>query len=164
MREQPWMRHVTHQMTELFSDTKMTMQFLSHVRINCAVRAVNKLYCTKVSCEWMSCLHPPSIFWNSFQETQITTFYQMTWNIMSSNSFAVVNFAAALLKMKTLPTGFSVALCSTSIQFSIDMVIEVFSSFELLTFSLTLLMFWTYRSQRLLRFRQVSVLHFKALF
>ena len=28
--EQPWMRHVTHQMTELFSDTKMTMQFLSH--------------------------------------------------------------------------------------------------------------------------------------
>ena len=29
-REQPWMRHVTHQMTKLFSDTKMTMQFLSH--------------------------------------------------------------------------------------------------------------------------------------
>ena len=48
--------------------------------------------------------------------------------------------------------------------FPIDIVIEVFSSFELLILSLTLLMFWTYRSQRLPRFRQVSVLYFKALF
>ena len=39
---------------------------------------------------------------------------------------------------------------------AIDIVIEVSSSFELLILSLT--------SQRLLRFRQVSVLHFKALF
>ena len=37
---------------------------------------------------------------------------------MSSNSFAIVKFATAKLKMKTLPTGFSVALCSTAIQFS----------------------------------------------
>ena len=48
--------------------------------------------------------------------------------------------------------------------FPIDIVIEVFSPFEWLILSLTLLMFWTYRSQRLLRFRQVSVLNFKALF
>ena len=37
---------------------------------------------------------------------------------MSSNSFAIVSFATAKLKMKTLPTGFSVALYSTTIQFS----------------------------------------------
>ena len=37
---------------------------------------------------------------------------------MSSNSFASVSFATAMLKMKTLPTGFPVALCSTAIQFS----------------------------------------------
>ena len=42
--------------------------------------------------------------------------------------------------------------------------IEVFSSFELLILLSTLLMFRTYRSQRLLRFRQLSALHFKALF
>ena len=30
-----------------------------------------------VQCEWVSCLHPPSIFWNSFQETDITTISQM---------------------------------------------------------------------------------------
>ena len=33
---------------------------------------VNRLYCTNVCREWVSCLHPPSIFWNSFQETEIT--------------------------------------------------------------------------------------------
>ena len=37
---------------------------------------------------------------------------------MSSNSSAIVKYATAMLKMKTLPTGFSVALCSTAIQFS----------------------------------------------
>ena len=48
--------------------------------------------------------------------------------------------------------------------FPIDIVVVVFSSFEMLIFSLTLLIFWTYRSQRLLRVRQASVLQFKALF
>ena len=43
-------------------------------------------------------------------------------------------------------------------------MIEVFSSFELLILSLKLLMLWTYRSQRLFRFHQMSVVHFKALF
>ena len=37
---------------------------------------------------------------------------------MSSNSFAIVKFTTAKLMMKTLPTGFPVALCSTAIQFS----------------------------------------------
>ena len=37
---------------------------------------------------------------------------------MSSNSFALVSFPTAMLKMKTLPTSFTVALCSTAIQFS----------------------------------------------
>ena len=87
-------------------------------RIECAVRAVIKLYCTDVSCEWVSCLHSPSIFWNSFQETEITTIYQMMWNTMSSNSSAIVSFATAMLKMKTLPTGFAVSLFSTAIRFS----------------------------------------------
>ena len=37
---------------------------------------------------------------------------------MSSNSFAIVKLATAKLKMKTLPAGFSVALCSTAYQYS----------------------------------------------
>ena len=36
------------------------------------------------------------------------------WAAMSSNSFAIVKFATAKLKMKTLPAGFPVALCSTA--------------------------------------------------
>ena len=36
---------------------------------------------------------------------------------MSSNSFAVVKLATAKLKMKMLPAGFPVALCSTALQF-----------------------------------------------
>ena len=82
------------------------------MRINCAVRAVNKQYYTTVSCEWVSCLHLPSIFWNSFQETEITTIYQMMWKTMSSTSLAIVSFSIAMLKMKTLPTSFSLALWS----------------------------------------------------
>ena len=38
---------------------------------------VNRLYCTDVHCEWVSCLHTPSIFWNCFQETEVTTISQM---------------------------------------------------------------------------------------
>ena len=37
---------------------------------------------------------------------------------MSSNSLAIVSLVNAMLKMKTLPTGFPVALCGTAIQFS----------------------------------------------
>ena len=37
---------------------------------------------------------------------------------MSSKSFAIVSLATAILKMKTLPTGFPVAPCSISIHFS----------------------------------------------
>ena len=48
--------------------------------------------------------------------------------------------------------------------FVIDIVIEVFSAFELLILSLTLLMLWTYRYQRLFGFRQVNILHCPASF
>ena len=37
---------------------------------------------------------------------------------MSSKSFAIVSLATAMLKLKTLPTGFSVAPCSSAIDFS----------------------------------------------
>ena len=66
--------------------------------------------------------------------------------------------------MKTLTMGFAWLSAVPPSSFPIDMVIEVFFFFGLLILSLTLLMFWTHRSQRLPRFRQVSVLHFKALF
>ena len=61
---------------------------------------------------------PPSIFWNSFQKTEITTISQMRLAVMSSNSFAIAKSATAELKMKmeTLPAGFLVALCGTAIQ------------------------------------------------
>ena len=63
-------------------------------------------------------IHTPSIFWNSFQETEITTISQMMWTAMSSTSFAIVKLATAKLKMKMLPAGFPVALSDTAIQFS----------------------------------------------
>ena len=37
---------------------------------------------------------------------------------MILNTMSFVNFATAMLKMKTLPTDFTVTLCSTAIQFS----------------------------------------------
>ena len=104
----------------------MTTLVLAHKDDNAILEAsalcvrsalVNKLYYTDVCCEWVSCLHFLSIFWNSFWETEITTISQMMCTAMSSNSFAIVKFATAKLKMKTLPSGFSMALCSTAIQF-----------------------------------------------
>ena len=65
----------------------------------------------------------PSIFWNSFQETEITTISQMMWASMSSNSFGFVKFATAMLKMKTLPACFSWLSVVLSSSFSIDIVI-----------------------------------------
>ena len=61
---------------------------------------------------------PSSIFWNSFQETEITTIYQMMQVATSSNSFAIAKSATAKLKMKMkmLQAGFPVALCNTTIQ------------------------------------------------
>ena len=60
----------------------------------------------------------PSVFWNSIQETEITTISQMMWVVMSSNSCAIAKSATAKLKMKMkmLPAGFSVGLCDTAVQ------------------------------------------------
>ena len=118
MREQPWMRHETHQMTGLFLAHKDDNAILEPSALCVRSALVNILYCTDVYCEWMSCLHLPLIFWNSFQEPEITTISRMMRSTMGSNSFAIGSFATAILKMKTLPTDFSVALCSTAIQFS----------------------------------------------
>ena len=128
MREQPWLRHVTHQMTKLIlvhkdaCKSRLVLDLSQAKRIECAVRAVIKLYCTDESCEWVSCPHSsPSIFLEFLPgNTEITTIYQMMWNTMSSNSFAIVKLATAKLKMKMLPAGFSMALCSTAIQFFSD--------------------------------------------
>ena len=115
---------------------------------------MNKLYCTDVYGEWVSCPYLPSIFWNSFQETEII--YQMMWTAMSSNSFAVVSFATATLKMKTLPTGFPVALCSTARHSNrsfllLGIVDSVFDFFDVLDVSVS-------------EIRQTCILHFKALY
>ena len=47
---------------------------------------------------------------------------------------------------------------------AIDIVVEIFSSIELLILSLTLLMLLMYRYQSLFRSRQASILHYQALF
>ena len=83
---------------------------------------------------------------------------------MSSNSFANVKLATAKLKMKMLPAGFPVALCGIAIQFCdrhsnrrflllryADLVVDAVDVVDV-------------SYQRLLRFRQVSILHFQAVF
>ena len=119
VREQPWMRHETHQMTRFFSGAQCISWALSLDPSALAVRSalVIKLYITDVFCEWVSCLHHPVDFLEFLQETEITTISQMMWAAMSSNLFAIVKFATAKLKMRTLSAGFPVALYSTASQF-----------------------------------------------
>ena len=54
------MRHGSHKMTTLILANKDDNAILepSAPVVRCAL--VNKLYCTNVSCEWVSCLHPES--------------------------------------------------------------------------------------------------------
>ena len=90
LREQQRVRHVRHQMTRLFRRTKMTLQsvwlepsawcafrLMIIILITASLSLVNRLCCADVFCEWVSCHHAPSFFWNSFQETEITTISQM---------------------------------------------------------------------------------------
>ena len=64
-------------MTDSFHVHKDVVQFLSQARAMRSV-LVNKLYCA-VCAVFMGVLSTllPSIFWNSFQETEITTISQM---------------------------------------------------------------------------------------
>ena len=73
VREQPWMRHGSDQMTTLILAHKDDNAIFepNELVVRCAL--VNMLYCTDVCCEWVSCLHTPSISWNSLQETESTT-------------------------------------------------------------------------------------------
>ena len=71
----------------------------------------------------------PSIFLNSFQETDITTHFS---DDEGCHEFQLVCHCE--VEDEDTASGFPVALCGTAIQPPIDIVIEVFSSFELLIF------------------------------
>ena len=159
VREQPRMRHATHWMTTLTVAHKDDNAILEPTALYVRSAIVNKLHCTDVFCEWVSCLPP-----RRFSGIPSTTIFQMMWAAISSNSFAIVKCATAKLKMEKLPAGFSVALSSTAIQFSDRHSNRSFLLLRIADLVVDVVDVLTYRYQRLLRFRQVSVLHFKALY
>ena len=57
MREQPWMRHGSHQKTTLVLAHKDDTAIIEPSAFVVRSALVNKLCCTDVSCEWVSCLH-----------------------------------------------------------------------------------------------------------
>ena len=103
-------------------------------------------------------------FWNSFQETEITTVSQMRWNTISSNPSAIVRVVTAMLEMKTLPTGFPVALWSTAIQFCDRHSNRIFLLLRIADFVVDAVDVVDVSVSEVVAFRQVSVLHFKAFF
>ena len=88
MREQP-----THQMTKLIlghkdaCKSRLVLNLSQAKHIECAALAVIKLYCTDVSCEWVSCLDHPV----DFLEFLARNRNHHHWNTMSSNSHAIVS-------------------------------------------------------------------------
>ena len=82
------MRHVR---TDSFQAHKDVMQFLSRARAMRSALMKRLYYTVCVQCLWVYCLHSPSIFWNSFQETEITTISRMMCNTMSSNNSKAQN-------------------------------------------------------------------------
>ena len=80
------------------------------------MRAVIKLFCTDVSCEWV--LSAPPVDFLEFLPGHRNQ-HHLSDDVEYHDIQLVCNsFATAMLKMKTLPTGFTLALCSTDIQFS----------------------------------------------
>ena len=82
---------------------------------------------------------------------------------MSSNSFASAKSATAKLKMKMLPAGFPVALCNTAIQHCDRQSNRSFLLLRIADLVVDAVDVVDVRSQRSMRFRQVSILHFEAL-
>ena len=97
---------------------------------------VNKLCCTGVCFESVSCPHHPSIFSDSHQETEITTITQIMLAAMSSNSFAFSKSAIAILKTWMLLAGCPWLSGMPPSSLAIDIVVKVSSSFNLLILSL----------------------------
>ena len=127
------------------------------------MRAVIKLSCTDVSCEWVSCLHSPVDFLEFLPGNRNHHHLSDDVEYHELQLVCHCEFCHCDVEDEDAADGSRLSVVPPSSS-AIDIVIEVFSCLELLIFSLTLLMFWTYRSQRLPRFRQVSVLHFEALF
>ena len=90
------MRHETHHMTRLFQAHKDDNAILKPSVLCVRSALVNKLYCTDVYCEWVSCLHLATIFRNSFNETET----------MSSNSFDTVKFCHCEVEDEDAADGF----------------------------------------------------------
>ena len=61
VREQRWMRHVSHQMTTLDLVHKDDNAILEPSALCVRSALVTKLYYTNMSCEWVSCLHDPCL-------------------------------------------------------------------------------------------------------
>ena len=135
----------------------------SALRVRSAL--VNKLYCTDVCCEWCTVYSPRRFSGILSRKPKSPPF--LRWcrlprppTCLPLRSRPLQNWSWRWRCCLRVSPWLSVV---PPYSFAIDTVIEVFSS-ELLILSLTLLMLWTYRSQRLLRFRHVSILHFQALF
>ena len=118
MREQPWMRHVTHQMTKLILEHKdvcksrLVWDLSQDKRIECAVRAVIKLYCADVSCERVSCLHPPVDFLE-FRPGH-RNHHHLSEDVEYHGLQLVCHYEVGRwLKMEMLPAGVTVALSAS---------------------------------------------------
>ena len=101
------MRHVTHQMTKLIlghkdaCKSRLVLNLSQAKRIECAVRAVIKLICTDVSCEWVSCLLLLLNLHSSYPRRRLCNLVKETCSFRtgnhSTNKLLVLVFSPLLL-------------------------------------------------------------------
>ena len=148
----------------LFGAQRWQLQFLSQARCVCVPRLWT--YCTAQMCIVSGCPVYTSRWFSGIpsRKPEITTISRM---MRSNHGLQLVchwEFCHCDVedegRCPRISPWLSVVPPSS---FPIHIAIEVSQTFELLILSLKLLLFWKYRSQRLLRFRQVSVLHFKGI-
>ena len=112
---------------------------------------MNRLYCTDVCCEWVSCLHTPVDFLELLPGNR--NHHHLSDDVECHKlQLVIVSLATAMSKMKMLPTGFTVALCNTAIQFSDQGSNRSFLLLRTVDFLVDVV-----RSKRVPRFHQVSI-------
>ena len=118
MREQPWIRHVSHQMTTLVLAHKDDNAILEPCALVARSAPVNKLYCTDVSCEWVSLSTLPVDFLEFLQRNRNHHHISDDVDCHELQLACHCESCHCDVEDEDAASGFPVAPCSTAIQFS----------------------------------------------
>ena len=116
VRQQPWMRHDAHQMTWFFSGAILELGRPWAKRVMCVPRLWSN--CTAQMCNVSGCPAPPVDFLDFLPGNRNHHHFSDDVGCHELQLVCHCEVCHCEVEDETLPAGFTVALCSTAIQFS----------------------------------------------